>query len=41
MSIRETMIYPFREGWQTLKERFGRRESGRESSPLPVSVPAE
>ncbi|TCP31380.1 sterol desaturase family protein [Sphingomonas sp. BK235] len=25
MSIRETMVYPFAEGWRTLKERLGRR----------------
>ncbi len=25
MSIRETMIYPFADGWRTLKERLGRR----------------
>ncbi|HEX7782898.1 MAG TPA: sterol desaturase family protein [Sphingobium sp.] len=31
MSIRETMLYPFAEGWKTIRERFGR----------PVAVPAE
>jgi sterol desaturase/sphingolipid hydroxylase (fatty acid hydroxylase superfamily) len=31
MSLGETMIYPFAEGWKTFKERFGR----------PVAVPAE
>jgi sterol desaturase/sphingolipid hydroxylase (fatty acid hydroxylase superfamily) len=25
MSIRETMVYPFTEGWKTLKARFGRQ----------------
>jgi sterol desaturase/sphingolipid hydroxylase (fatty acid hydroxylase superfamily) len=25
MSIRETMVYPFADGWRTLKERLGRR----------------
>ncbi|PZU57757.1 MAG: sterol desaturase [Sphingobium sp.] len=34
MSIRETMHYPFTEGWKTLKERFGRR-------PAAAAVPAE
>lgn len=33
MSIRETMTYPFTEGWKTLRERLGR--------PVPVAVPAE
>jgi sterol desaturase/sphingolipid hydroxylase (fatty acid hydroxylase superfamily) len=31
MSIRETMAYPFTEGWKAFKERYGR----------PVAVPAE
>lgn len=31
MSVGETMVYPFSEGWKSLKERFGRR----------TSVPAE
>lgn len=39
MSIRETMVYPFREGWTTLKQRFGRHRLG---GPLdPAAVPAE
>lgn len=33
MSIRETMHYPFTEGWKALRERFGR--------PVAVAVPAE
>jgi sterol desaturase/sphingolipid hydroxylase (fatty acid hydroxylase superfamily) len=33
MSVGETMVYPFTEGWRSFKERFGRRE--------PVAVPAE
>jgi sterol desaturase/sphingolipid hydroxylase (fatty acid hydroxylase superfamily) len=32
MSIRETMIYPFTEGWKSIKERLGR---------MPAAVPAE
>lgn len=36
MSIRETMTYPFTEGWKTFKERFGRERSGE-----PAAVPAE
>ena len=27
MSIRETMVYPFADGWRTLKERLGRRSA--------------
>jgi len=27
MSIRETMVYPFTEGWQSIKERFGGRQT--------------
>lgn len=33
MSIRETMVFPFAEGWKTLKEKYGR--------PDPLTVPAE
>jgi hypothetical protein len=33
MSIRETMVYPFAEGWKTLKEKYGRTD--------PLAVPAE
>ncbi|MGK2909131.1 MAG: sterol desaturase family protein [Sphingobium sp.] len=36
MSVRETMVYPFTEGWKTIKERFGRSASSQ-----PVAVPAE
>lgn len=36
MSVRETMVYPFTEGWKTIKERFGRSASNQ-----PVAVPAE
>jgi sterol desaturase/sphingolipid hydroxylase (fatty acid hydroxylase superfamily) len=32
MSIRETMVYPFTEGWKSIKERLGR---------MPAAVPAE
>jgi sterol desaturase/sphingolipid hydroxylase (fatty acid hydroxylase superfamily) len=32
MSIRETMVFPFTEGWKAIKERFGR---------MPAAVPAE
>jgi len=35
MTIGETMVYPFTEGWKALKDRFGR--SGR----MPEAVPAE
>jgi sterol desaturase/sphingolipid hydroxylase (fatty acid hydroxylase superfamily) len=34
MSVGETMVYPFTEGWRSFKERFGRRRE-------PVAVPAE
>jgi sterol desaturase/sphingolipid hydroxylase (fatty acid hydroxylase superfamily) len=33
MSIRETMTFPFTEGWRSLKDKFGR--------PDPLAVPAE
>lgn len=33
MSIRETMVFPFAEGWRALKEKYGR--------PDPLAVPAE
>jgi sterol desaturase/sphingolipid hydroxylase (fatty acid hydroxylase superfamily) len=28
MSVRETMVYPFSEGWKTVKERFGKHGYG-------------
>ncbi|WP_293876083.1 MULTISPECIES: sterol desaturase family protein [unclassified Sphingomonas] len=36
MSIRETMSYPFTEGWKSIRERFARPIAGE-----PVAVPAE
>lgn len=36
MSIRETMSYPFTEGWKSIRERFARPIDGE-----PVAVPAE
>lgn len=36
MSIRETMSYPFTEGWKSIRERFARPIAGD-----PVAVPAE
>jgi sterol desaturase/sphingolipid hydroxylase (fatty acid hydroxylase superfamily) len=38
MSVRETMTYPFTEGWATLKERFGKERFGSQSG---TAVPAE
>jgi sterol desaturase/sphingolipid hydroxylase (fatty acid hydroxylase superfamily) len=38
MSIRETMTYPFTEGWATLKERFGKERFGGQAG---TAVPAE
>jgi sterol desaturase/sphingolipid hydroxylase (fatty acid hydroxylase superfamily) len=38
MSVRETMTYPFTEGWATLKERFGKERFGGQSG---TAVPAE
>lgn len=40
MSIRETMAYPFSEGWKTFKQRFGGGRSGDDQLP-PAAVPAE
>ena len=37
MSIRETMTFPFTEGWKSIKARFGRGEP----PPEPAAVPAE
>jgi sterol desaturase/sphingolipid hydroxylase (fatty acid hydroxylase superfamily) len=37
MSIRETMVYPFTEGWNSVKNRFAQSRFGRGS----VAVPAE
>ena len=36
MSIRETMTYPFAEGWKSIRERFGRPMTGEQ-----IAVPAE
>jgi hypothetical protein len=36
MSVRETMTYPFTEGWKSLKARFGESQSGGS-----MTVPAE
>ena len=37
MSIRETMTFPFTEGWKSIKTRLGRGEP----PPEPAAVPAE
>jgi sterol desaturase/sphingolipid hydroxylase (fatty acid hydroxylase superfamily) len=36
MSIRETMTYPFTEGWKTLKERFGKERFDRPGTAVPT-----
>ena len=36
MSIRETMTYPFTEGWATLKERFGKDRFGGQTTAVPA-----
>jgi len=41
MSIRETMTYPFTNGWKTYKKRWRKQWSGRRSVAMPVAVPAE
>jgi sterol desaturase/sphingolipid hydroxylase (fatty acid hydroxylase superfamily) len=41
MSIRETMAYPFTEGWKTLKARFGKDRFGEERFDETTAVPAE
>jgi hypothetical protein len=39
MSIQETMVYPFSEGWKSIKARFGR--IGQSHSDEGMAVPAE
>ena len=40
MSIRETMHYPFTEGWKTFKNRYGKDRYGKDGL-SPAAVPAE
>ncbi len=41
MSIRETMTYPFTEGWKTFKARYGHRFGGQDVAGQHTAVPAE
>jgi len=40
MSIRETMTYPFAQGWKTFKRRMRKQRFGRPAA-MPIAVPAE
>ncbi|BBC73933.1 sterol desaturase [Altererythrobacter sp. B11] len=41
MSVGETMVYPFREGWKTTKRRLRKLRARNAAAALPTAVPAE